>query len=176
MPVEEHDELMSYVLGLSHAVNIAFFEALRQSGKGYDDLNRAASTTFRRQVETSRDVASENSQLYFEIQHLNPFNKDALEYLQKQRRDWAGWKMVSNLPYSVASPLLVELAQSRCGPDGMVVTLQIEVARRLVATFFSPSSLRPAMNSSAVNVTSMKEVAKIPVGEVPKRNITATLQ
>jgi len=81
--VEEHDPLMAYVLGMSHAVNIAFAEALNQSGKSYGDLNRAASTTFRRQAETARGVASENAQLYYEIQHLNPFNNEALTYLQK---------------------------------------------------------------------------------------------
>jgi chorismate mutase/prephenate dehydrogenase len=64
MEVEEHDALMAYILGLSHAVNIAFFEALRQSGKGYKELEGAGSTTFRRQVELSRSVASENAQLY----------------------------------------------------------------------------------------------------------------
>jgi 16S rRNA (adenine1518-N6/adenine1519-N6)-dimethyltransferase len=51
----------------------------------------------------------------------------------RARSDWRGWKMVSNLPYSVASPLLVELAQAAAGPDCMVVTLQWEVAQRLLA-------------------------------------------
>jgi chorismate mutase/prephenate dehydrogenase len=83
MDIEDHDPLMAYVLGLSHAVNIAFFEALRQSGKSYDELQKAASTTFRRQVETSKGVASENAQLYYEIQNLNPHNQDALSYLQR---------------------------------------------------------------------------------------------
>lgn len=85
--VEEHDPLMAYVLGLSHAVNIAFFEALRNSGRPFEELNQAASTTFKRQVESARNVAEENAQLYYEIQHLNPFNKDALEYLQKAVND-----------------------------------------------------------------------------------------
>jgi 16S rRNA (adenine1518-N6/adenine1519-N6)-dimethyltransferase len=40
---------------------------------------------------------------------------------------------VANLPYSVASPILVELAQSSKRPERMVVTLQQEVARRLMA-------------------------------------------
>jgi len=74
---------MAYVLGLSHAVNIAFFEALRQSGRTFEELDGAASTTFKRQVESARNVAEENAQLYYEIQHLNPFNKKALEYLQR---------------------------------------------------------------------------------------------
>jgi 16S rRNA (adenine1518-N6/adenine1519-N6)-dimethyltransferase len=57
---------------------------------------------------------------------------DALDIV-RTRRDWAGWKLVANLPYSVASPILVELAQADPGPDLMVVTLQWEVARRIVA-------------------------------------------
>ena len=58
---------------------------------------------------------------------------DALEFIRRKRRDWSGWKLVANLPYSVASPILVELAQSAQGPGRMVVTLQLEVAQRLMA-------------------------------------------
>jgi 16S rRNA (adenine1518-N6/adenine1519-N6)-dimethyltransferase len=49
------------------------------------------------------------------------------------RRDWSDWKMVSNLPYSVASPILVELACGARAPEKIVATLQWEVARRLGA-------------------------------------------
>lgn len=58
---------------------------------------------------------------------------DALEFLQRERRDWSDWKLVANLPYSVASPILVELAQGRRSPQRMVATLQLEVAKRLMA-------------------------------------------
>ncbi len=64
---------------------------------------------------------------------LQLVHDDALDYLQREPRDWSGWKLASNLPYSVASPILVELAQNVRGPARMVVTLQIEVARRLAA-------------------------------------------
>jgi 16S rRNA (adenine1518-N6/adenine1519-N6)-dimethyltransferase len=47
--------------------------------------------------------------------------------------DWSNWKLVANLPYSVASPILVELAQSPKRPERMVTTLQLEVAQRLMA-------------------------------------------
>jgi 16S rRNA (adenine1518-N6/adenine1519-N6)-dimethyltransferase len=47
--------------------------------------------------------------------------------------DWRDWKLVANLPYSVASPILVELAQTPQRPERMVATLQLEVARRLMA-------------------------------------------
>ncbi len=58
---------------------------------------------------------------------------DALEFLKRETRDWSDWKLVSNLPYSVASPILVELAQSPKRPERMVATLQLEVAKRLMA-------------------------------------------
>jgi 16S rRNA (adenine1518-N6/adenine1519-N6)-dimethyltransferase len=57
---------------------------------------------------------------------------DALRYV-KRNREWADWKLAANLPYSVASPILVELAQSPKGPERIVTTLQLEVARRLMA-------------------------------------------
>jgi 16S rRNA (adenine1518-N6/adenine1519-N6)-dimethyltransferase len=58
---------------------------------------------------------------------------DALEYVRREPRDWSDWKLVANLPYSVASPILVELAQTTKRPERMVVTLQLEVAQRLMA-------------------------------------------
>ncbi len=64
---------------------------------------------------------------------LELLHDDGLEYLQREHRNWLGWKMVANLPYSVASPILVELAQNPQGPERLVATLQIEVARRLAA-------------------------------------------
>ena len=63
---------------------------------------------------------------------LKLLHADALDYV-KQHRQWAGWKLVANLPYSVASPILVELALADEPPERMVATLQLEVAQRLVA-------------------------------------------
>jgi len=64
---------------------------------------------------------------------LELLHDDALDYLRRERRDWSEWKVVSNLPYSVASPILVELAYAPRCPERMIVTLQIEVAQRLMA-------------------------------------------
>jgi 16S rRNA (adenine1518-N6/adenine1519-N6)-dimethyltransferase len=65
--------------------------------------------------------------------NLTLAHDDALDYLRRTRRDWSGWKLVANLPYSAASPMLVELAQAQGCPERMVATLQHEVARRIVA-------------------------------------------
>ncbi len=64
---------------------------------------------------------------------LRLLHDDALEYLKREARDWGDWKMVANLPFSVASPLLVELALATRGPQRIVGTLQVEVAMRLHA-------------------------------------------
>jgi 16S rRNA (adenine1518-N6/adenine1519-N6)-dimethyltransferase len=70
----------------------------------------------------------QSSDFKFELLH-----DDALDFLKRERRDWTGWKLVANLPYSVASPILVELAQANGCPDRIVATLQLEVGRRVVA-------------------------------------------
>jgi len=64
---------------------------------------------------------------------LRMLHDDALEFLRREPRNWASWKLVANLPYTVASPILVELASSQSGPERMVATLQLEVAQRLMA-------------------------------------------
>jgi 16S rRNA (adenine1518-N6/adenine1519-N6)-dimethyltransferase len=65
--------------------------------------------------------------------HFSVLHDDALEYLRREKRDWHDWKLVANLPYSVASPILVELAQAIDCPAMLVATLQLEVARRVMA-------------------------------------------
>ncbi len=64
---------------------------------------------------------------------LNLLHADALAYIRREPRDWSDWKLVANLPYSVASPILVELAFAPQRPKQMTVTLQLEVAQRLMA-------------------------------------------
>ena len=64
---------------------------------------------------------------------LGLLHADALKELENHPRDWSEWKLVANLPYSVASPILVELAQSPGCPERLVATLQLEVAHRLMA-------------------------------------------
>ena len=71
MDIAEHDGYMSYVLGLTHAVNIALFTALERSGHSFEDLRTVASTTFNKGLDTNRSVASEDPMLYYEIQHIN---------------------------------------------------------------------------------------------------------
>ncbi|MFQ5609756.1 MAG: prephenate dehydrogenase/arogenate dehydrogenase family protein [Woeseiaceae bacterium] len=83
MGVDDHDRLIAYVLGLSHALNIAFFTALAESGEAAPKLAKLSSTTFDSQLLVSEAVAQDNPRLYFEIQHLNKFGLGPLEKLSE---------------------------------------------------------------------------------------------
>jgi chorismate mutase/prephenate dehydrogenase len=82
MGLDEHDRLIAYVLGLSHALNIAFFTALADSGEAALRLARLSSTTFDSQLDVAARVADESPDLYFEIQSLNEYGGESLLALQ----------------------------------------------------------------------------------------------
>ena len=81
MGLDDHDRLIAYVLGLSHALNIAFFTALAESGEAAPKLAKMSSTTFDAQLLVSAAVAQDNPHLYFEIQNLNKFGLHPLDAL-----------------------------------------------------------------------------------------------
>jgi chorismate mutase/prephenate dehydrogenase len=81
MSLDDHDRLIAYVLGLSHALNIAFFTALAESGEAAPKLAKMSSTTFDAQLLVSAAVARDNPHLYFEIQNLNKYGVDPLDAL-----------------------------------------------------------------------------------------------
>lgn len=82
MGLDEHDRLIAYVLGLSHALNIAFFTALAESGEAAPRLARLSSTTFDAQLDVASRVAAESPDLYFEIQSLNEYGGESLQALR----------------------------------------------------------------------------------------------
>jgi chorismate mutase/prephenate dehydrogenase len=81
MSLDEHDRLIAYVLGLSHALNIAFFTALAESGEAAPKLARMSSTTFDAQLDVATNVAEESPELYYEIQALNDYGAESLQAL-----------------------------------------------------------------------------------------------
>jgi chorismate mutase/prephenate dehydrogenase len=83
MDLDEHDRLIAYVLGLSHALNIAFFTALADSGEAALRLAKLSSTTFDSQMEVASRVAAESPELYYEIQSANEYGGESLKALQR---------------------------------------------------------------------------------------------
>jgi len=94
MDLDEHDRLIAYVLGLSHALNIAFFTVLAGSGEAAPKLARMSSTTFDAQLDVASNVAAESPELYYEIQALNDYGAESLQALaaavERLRRAVAG--------------------------------------------------------------------------------------
>jgi len=81
LDLESHDRFIAYVLGLSHALNIAFFTALAESGEAAPHLAKLSSTTFDAQLAVASRVALDNPHLYFEIQSLNDYGTESLSAL-----------------------------------------------------------------------------------------------
>lgn len=79
--LDAHDRMMAWVLGLSHALNVAFAAALADSDMEAGQLAAISSTTFQRQLDIATDVTAENPELYFEIQQLNPYEGSVLKAL-----------------------------------------------------------------------------------------------
>jgi 16S rRNA (adenine1518-N6/adenine1519-N6)-dimethyltransferase len=84
-------------------------------------------------IEKDRRLCAFLQERFAGQERLKLIEDDALRYVKTSSRDWREWKLVSNLPYSVASPILVELALSRTPPERLVATLQLEVVKRIIA-------------------------------------------
>jgi len=84
-------------------------------------------------IETDKRLLSHLEERFRNDEHFQLIHADALQLIRKEASDWSQWKLVSNLPYSVASPLLVELAKKPTGPKLISTTVQLEVAQRLVS-------------------------------------------
>lgn len=71
VPFDQHDEMMSYILQLTHAINIIYFTVLSNSKIQITNLESAASPICRKQLLNAENVAVQDPDLYFEIQKLS---------------------------------------------------------------------------------------------------------
>ena len=84
-------------------------------------------------IETDRRLVKLLDEQFGERSNFTLQHADAMKIVRKSKFDWSKHKLVANLPYSIASPLLIDLAASAGRPRGMIVTLQLEVVQRLLA-------------------------------------------
>ena len=84
-------------------------------------------------IETDRRLVKLLDERFGERSNFTQQHADAMKIVRKSKFDWSKHKLVANLPYSIASPLLIDLAASAGRPRGMIVTLQLEVVQRLLA-------------------------------------------
>ena len=83
LSLAEHDEVMAWVLGLSHLVNIAFASALAESGEAVPLLRQISSSTFNAQLKVAAQVVSENPHLYYEIQQGNAMTGEVIGHFRR---------------------------------------------------------------------------------------------
>ncbi|MGE0638974.1 MAG: prephenate dehydrogenase/arogenate dehydrogenase family protein [Thermoanaerobaculia bacterium] len=91
LSLERHDEIVAYVLGLSHFVNLLFARVLAKSGLSFEELAAVGSTTFQSQFATTANVAGDNPELYYSIQKANRFSDRVYRDLESAAADWIGW-------------------------------------------------------------------------------------
>ncbi len=83
LSLDEHDEVMAWVLSLSHMVNIAFASTLASSGEAVPLLRQISSSTFNAQLRVAAQVVSENPHLYFEIQQGNSKTREVIGHFRR---------------------------------------------------------------------------------------------
>jgi 16S rRNA (adenine1518-N6/adenine1519-N6)-dimethyltransferase len=109
-----------------------------------------------------------------DLAHVRSVAGDALTF---DYAGWAGsapWHVAGNLPYNVATPLLIALAQLEHAPERVVAMIQKDVADRLLALPATPSygSLTVAV---AVTMRVERAFDVAPGQFYPRPNVTSTI-
>src|SRR6202453_3236290 len=81
---------------------------------------------------------------------------DALEFDFTEYGGESPWRVAGNLPYNIATPLLIKLAQMERPPERIVAMIQKDVADRLLA---KPGSAAYGSLTVALSVTMLVERA-----------------
>ncbi len=81
--IDQHDQDMLSTLGLTHFINLLFGISLCEQALPIDQAKKRGGSTFFEQFETTRALFSENHELYFDIQALNPHSSELYEKLRK---------------------------------------------------------------------------------------------
>jgi len=90
-------------------------------------------------IELARKLLGEQSRVLWQhidfLDRKNRIDASLMAYLRREidAEAFRGLKVVSNLPYNISVPALLNLLESRLSIDTMVVTVQNEVADRLLA-------------------------------------------
>lgn len=82
LDLQEHDRVMSYVLGSSHFINLLYAGVLSDSGETLQALKSVGGTTFLQQTQVTGKVVAENQDLYYDIQVLNDATPMLLQEFQ----------------------------------------------------------------------------------------------
>lgn len=85
--LEEHDRLISRVLGTPHLCALMFGKAIAGSGLRPQDLKGVEGPSFRALGELVSSVSKESRRVYHDIQRLNPYTDEAIEAIERAFHD-----------------------------------------------------------------------------------------
>lgn len=95
------------------------------------EIDNALAEIARQQLACKNNVQIINTDILRKKSVINP---DVIKLIRSLRRKFAGrFLLVANLPYNVASPLVINLVTGSPAADAMYVTVQKEVAERMTA-------------------------------------------
>src|SRR6266849_6539908 len=91
------------------AAHLAPDDAVLEIGPGLGPLTEFLVAKARRvlAIEKDRRLVELMKRRFASAPHLTLVCEDALDYLKGRSVDWSEWKLVANLPYSAAAPILV---------------------------------------------------------------------
>ena len=85
--LDTHDELMAYVLGLSHLCSLVFAGTIRASGKDIAQLRNVQGPSFKRMSSMALELSNESKRVYHDIQALNPSTRKVVSSMEQVLRD-----------------------------------------------------------------------------------------
>jgi chorismate mutase/prephenate dehydrogenase len=85
--LEKHDELMAYVLGLSHLCTLLFASTLERSGIRLAELDAVQGPSFKRLSSMASELSHESKRVYHDIQALNPHTRHLISAMETVLRD-----------------------------------------------------------------------------------------
>ncbi len=85
--LERHDELMTYVLGLSHLCTLIFAGTVAKSGNELSAYDGANGPTFSKMSRMARELSNESKRVYHDIQALNPHTRQMIATMETVARE-----------------------------------------------------------------------------------------
>ncbi len=87
MDLENHDELMAYVLGLSHLCSLVFARAVGKSGRDPQEFHAVEGPSFEKMWTMAKELSSESRRVYHDIQALNPNTRKLIRSMERALRE-----------------------------------------------------------------------------------------
>ncbi len=85
--LDRHDELMAYVLGLSHLCSLLFVGTIRAARENPESLCMVQGPSFQKMCRMARELSSESKRVYHDIQALNPNTRGLIARMEQVLRE-----------------------------------------------------------------------------------------